>query len=214
VPSGLSSAGKSDKTLTFDASSGELSLSPITLTSGYVTHLLDVLDTDRVDSAFTGDVLLGATLSVSPFKFQYQYDEGGIPKFYFENPGGVLTIAHGSNILLTASVDSGMVFDPTQEVPFFAPLTDIHLNTAAESNFIAQIESRIVDPNELSFDLFINPDSTFFPETSNFEFSTATSTVAGIAQNGIPAIPEPTNFAMLIAGLGLLGLRLRREMLA
>lgn len=161
------------------------------------------LDITKVDPEFLGDPILGATLSVTPFKFAYSYIEEGVEKFYFENSAGILTVAKGADIFLTASLDSGAVFDPTQNVPFFAPLTDVILNAALGSNFITEMQPRLLDPDELAFDFFISPDVDFVQATSAFTVFAEESANAGIAQNG-HAVPEPST--LLLFGIGTLSL--------
>jgi hypothetical protein len=93
-------------------------LTPFELTSAYVTSLLDVLRITQIDPLFASDSILGATVSVTPFKFEYSYSEGGADHFYFSNDGGMLTIAEGATTYLTASLNAGMVYDPDQQIPF------------------------------------------------------------------------------------------------
>jgi hypothetical protein len=206
---GQSGTGKSEKSLSYDASTSRLSITPFALSAAYITSEFDLLNENQVDPEFSSDPILGATISATPFTYAYTYNnDDGVDKAYFTNSSGTLTITKGDVTFLTASLDSGMVFDPTQRVPFFAPLTNVSLNLGLGSNFLADMEARLFDSNAPSFDLALAPDSDFFQATQDFTVSADIGSGAGIVQNGHP-VPEPSSLALLVVGLFLAAARLK-----
>jgi hypothetical protein len=92
---GQQTTGTSDKSLSFNASTGILTLSAFPLRSAYTQASVgEPLHTNRIDSRFVGDPLLGATLSSSPYKLIHSFIEDGTTKFLFENFSGVVSISN------------------------------------------------------------------------------------------------------------------------
>ena len=125
VPTGASTNGTSGKSLSFDEATGALSLSPFLLTAAYIASALGPLDTSHIDPAFAVDPVLGATVAVSPFFLGQRFDDGRIAFGGFD---GVVTISKGADVLLTAFVPT-LMFDPFLEVPFYAPLQVLEVNS-------------------------------------------------------------------------------------
>jgi hypothetical protein len=74
--------------------------------------------------------------------------------------------------------------------------------------------SRLLDPNQLAYDLFIAPSGDFLQATNSFTTSAGMAANGGIAQNSVPA-PEPSTLALLGAGLlCLLAWRYRERVIA
>lgn len=208
-PKGQSTAGSSGQSLSFDATSGLLSLSAFELSSAYITERFRSLDIDTIDAIFADDPILGATVSFNPFQFGGQIGDGQFLFFHPIGVGNTLTVMTGSDILFTASITS-MIYDSSLETPFYARLYDFEFNEAISSAFLDELRERLMDTFELPFDLFIDPDGDFLALTNGFEGSVATPAVAGIAQNGVP-VPEPAAITLLlIAGLALCCVRAER----
>jgi hypothetical protein len=186
-------------------------VTPFALTSAYIASTIDApLDVTRVDGQFASDPVLGARLSFSSYKLVGAFPELGPSALLFESPNSIVTLADGNETFLTASALL-LAYDPTLNVPFFAPLENITLNTSLGSAFINEFQSRLQDPNQLPFDLAFQASGM----PVNFDSSFDVPANVGIVQNfELSSVPEPSTLILFCIGsFGLLGCawRCRRQ---
>jgi agmatine/peptidylarginine deiminase len=190
-PVGKEASSRDNPTISFNASSGALSLTP-----GIVNFLGNPGDS-LPDPTYEGDIFSDAALIVEGLVLDASMSTDQM----FSFSGGQLTIQKGSGILLGAQIPVFSIFrdHPEGALGMFGVLSDLNYLAPGTSSWLDTFVDEIIESDDLLADFFISSDFDLIELSSRFtqSFTEVELASMGIVGNGTAVVSLPSSLQLL-----------------